>query len=551
MASDDLPAGDSTDDSNAPRLSRRRALAAGAGLVGGLAAMGSVSASSHDALVSEDGGSFVAENGGTVVYSGGDLIDAIQAAVDSLTSGRTSKEKVRVDASGDTGSASSRKAVDLPSYTILDVPGTINVNDSGEPWIIPVRADGVQSIEIPRLNVTGNPRYGIRISHSSDVIIGDVNMELSAGLGVRIDGRNGTRTTDVTLNNAYVTGSSTHAVETYGVDNIDIGTVETVDTGGCGLLLNDTSDATVDYVNATRADQGGGYAGFRCANDAGPNITVNRVDAVDCGRGIFTVSGSSDIEIYDVYLDGNGGNLIQDTRDTLVDGGTITNTGGSGIRIDSRSSDTHPYTRNITVRNLTIENNGNWGVNETGPDTESNTITGNSFCDNASGAVSTYASNTTVSNNTYNCNSGGGGPISTGTYRVSNVNSGKLLEVAGAGTSDGDTVQQYGDTGCSCQQWYVEDTGNGVYRFENVNSGKVMEISGAGTSDGDNVQQWSDNSGSHQRWTLESASTGYKIVNQNSGKLADVDGASTADGANVLQWTDNGGANQHWTFESV
>ncbi|MFC7141572.1 RICIN domain-containing protein [Halosimplex aquaticum] len=543
-------------DGAGPSVTRRRALSvAGSSLVAGALGsfVGTASASSHNAVVYNGGAGFVAENvdSGTVVYDGTDFIAAIQAAVDSLTAGRTSKEKVRVDATGDTGTASSTKAVDLPSYTILDVPGNINVNDSGEPWIIPARAQSVNDVEIQRFNVSGNPRYGIRISHCDGVILDDINMSLSSGLGIRIDGRDGADTTNVTLNSANVSGSGTHAVETYGVDTIDIGTVTATDSGGCGLLLNDTANATVDFVDATRCDQGGGYAGFRCANDAGPNITVNRVDAVDCGRGIFTVSGSSGIEIYDVYLDGNGGNLVQDTRDTTISGGTITNTGSSGIRLDSRDSDTHPYTRNVTVENLTIENNAGWGVYETGPDTESNAILNNEICGNDSGAVETYASNTTVSGNTY-CSGGGGGAISDGTYRITNENSGKLLEVASAGTAAGDNVQQWSDNGGTHQQWDVTENGDGTYTLTNVNSGLLLEVAGAGTADGDNVQQYSDTGHACQDWNIVDNGDGtYRLENAHSGKVADVDGASTSDGANVLQWSWNSGANQKWTFDSV
>ncbi|WP_123537660.1 RICIN domain-containing protein [Halosimplex salinum] len=547
------------DDERGPSVTRRRALSvAGSSLVAGALGsfVGTASASSHNAVVYNGGSGFVAENvdSGSVVYDGGDFIAAIQAAVDSLTSGRTSKEKVRVDATGDTGSAGSAKAVDLPSYTILDVPGNINVNDSGEPWIIPARAQSVNDVEIQRFNVSGNPRYGIRVSHCDNVILDDVNMDLSNGLGIRIDGRDGPDTTNVTINSATVSGSGTHAVETYGVDGLDVGTVTATDSGGCGLLLNDTANATVDFVDATRCDQGGGYAGFRCANDAGPNITVNRVDAVDCGRGIFTVSGSSGIEIFDVYLDGNGGNLIQDTQDTLIDGGTITNTGSSGVRIDSRDSDTHAPSEYVTVQNLTIENNSGWGVYETGPDTGNNTIQNNYLCGNDSGAIETYASSTTVSGNSYcgDDGGGGGGAISDGTYVITNANSGKPMEVASAGTADGDNVQQWSDNGGAHQQWDVTANGDGTYTITNVNSGLLLEVANADTSDGANIRQWSDTGHACQDWNIVDNGDGtYRLENVNSGSVADVEGGSTDDGTNVLQWPWLDAANQKWNFESV
>lgn len=220
------------------------------------------------------------------------------------------------------------------------------------------------------------------------------------GLGIRVDDSGGAgRTQGFGLEHAFIEGSAHHAVETYGVDGVGIGTVETVDTGGCGLLLNDTTDATVGYVNATRADEGGGYAGFRCANDCGPNVRLDELRAIDCGRGLFTVSGSHGITVSNVYIEGReSGALIQDTRDTAVDGGTITGNVGEGIRIDSRSSGAHPHTRNVTVQNLQIENN-EYSVYETGPDTENNAIRDNHFCNTTD--IETYAASTTVSGNTF------------------------------------------------------------------------------------------------------------------------------------------------------
>ncbi|WP_408960259.1 right-handed parallel beta-helix repeat-containing protein [Natrinema sp. 74] len=387
-------------------VTRRRAVSlAATGLAAG--AIGTAQASTHDAEVWQTDGIWYAANDETV-YEGTDYLDAIQAAVDSLTPGRTSKETVLIKNSGSVGPHSwdgDVKAVDLPSYTVIDHNGTIFVEDTGEDLIVPFRAQSVESIEIRNVTIEGNPRYGIWVQSCSNVQLGTITMSLwdteSVGIGIRIDDSDGGRSRNVSLEYASIEGSNHHAVETYGVDTIDIGTVETVDTGGCGLLLNDTAYATVDYVNATRADQGGGYAGFRCANDAGPEIVVNRVDAVDCGRGIFTVSGSEGIEIYDIYLDGNGGNLVQDTRYLLIDGGTVTNTGSSGIRIDSRSSAEYPHTTDVTVRNLELTGNAEYGVYETGPETERNAIVSNHFCNNASGAVETYANSTDVSGNSY------------------------------------------------------------------------------------------------------------------------------------------------------
>ncbi|MCU4973874.1 right-handed parallel beta-helix repeat-containing protein [Halobacteria archaeon AArc-m2/3/4] len=378
------------DDSSG--FTRRRALAVlGSGLVAGHVAT-TASADGHEADVWEESGTWHAEAHGSQVHSGGDMFAAIQSAIDGLSSGRSSKETVIV---WDGGSADGQ--ITLPSYTVLDVRGTISHSGG-----TPVYADGAHAIEIPNYSVTGSPGMGMRLQRCSDVVLGNISVA-GAGIGIRIDNAyetgNAVTTENVRLDFAYVEGTGSHGVETYGVDDIDIGTVQARDTGGCGLLLNDTSNATVDYVDAVRANEGGGYAGFRCANDAGPNVHVNRVRSIDCGRGVFTVSGSHGITIEEVYLEGNGGNLIQDTRNVEVNGGTVVDNGGEGFRIDSRSSNQHPHTRDVTIRNVGIYGHS-YGVRETGPDTEHNAILDNDFCNNGTD-VETYASSTTVSDNTY------------------------------------------------------------------------------------------------------------------------------------------------------
>ena len=40
-------------------------------------------------------------------------------------------------------------------------------------------------------------------------------------------------------------------------------------------------------------------------------------------------------------------------------------------------------------------------------------------------------------------------------------------------------------------EWQIVDLGNGYYRLTARHSGKVLNVSGAGTSDGANVDQWS------------------------------------------------------------
>jgi len=144
------------------------------------------------------------------------------------------------------------------------------------------------------------------------------------------------------------------------------------------------------------------------------------------------------------------------------------------------------------------------------------------------------------------------GAIDEGTYRITNVNSGKLLEVAVAGTADGDNVRQYGDTDHPCQQWEVAENADGTYTVTNENSGKLLEVANADTADGANVRQYADTGHPCQDWSLIDNGDGtYRLENENSGSVADVDSASSEDGANVLQWPWHGGDNQRWRFNPI
>jgi pimeloyl-ACP methyl ester carboxylesterase len=147
---------------------------------------------------------------------------------------------------------------------------------------------------------------------------------------------------------------------------------------------------------------------------------------------------------------------------------------------------------------------------------------------------------------------GGGTSIPEGTYRITNANSGKLLEVANASTSDGANVRQYADTGCACQEWNVSANGDGTYSFANANSGKLLEVENANTSDGANVRQYADTGCGCQDWVVVDNGDGtYRLEAAHSGNVAEVYEGSTADGANVTQWTWNGGAWQRWTLQQI
>ena len=144
------------------------------------------------------------------------------------------------------------------------------------------------------------------------------------------------------------------------------------------------------------------------------------------------------------------------------------------------------------------------------------------------------------------------GIVDGATYRIENRNSGKVLEVTEAGTTDGDAVQQWDYLGLDHQKWVAHEIAEGVYKFENLNSGKVLDIADAGTTDGDKAVQWEWWGGDNQQWTAGRTSDGYtSLRNINSGKALDIVDAGTADGNRAMQWEWWGGDNQQWSFERI
>lgn len=308
------------------------------------------------------GGTWTARNGSRVVYTGSDMRAAMQAAVDSLTRGRTSKERVLVRGSG---SMSAGSRLSLPSYTLLEVCGTVDVVGSGSGDQAVVYARGVTDVEVTHLRVTGSPLYGIFVRNGTNITLGQLDLRLSSGLGVRIDnhGDRSVRTRNVKIDNVYVSGTSSHGVETYGVDGLTVGTVTARDTGYSGLILNDTINATVGKVDAQGAGTGTGYAAFRMANRNGRvgnsypvNIRVGEVIARGGGRGIFCVSesGGAVIDRVDIAQTGNNAVLIENCYNVTLAGQSGSVAGPGDIRIAARSE--FPNTSDVTIQNLTLTN---------------------------------------------------------------------------------------------------------------------------------------------------------------------------------------------------
>jgi hypothetical protein len=312
------------------------------------------------------GDTWTVRNGGATVHTGSNMLEAMRRAVASLAPGRTTKQSVVVRGSG---SMPGNASLDIPSNTILDVCGTINVTGSPSGENAVVRGRDVKGIEIRHLTVTGNIAYGLHFRGGSDLHFGKLDFRVTGGMGIRIDNdppRNQygmvNPVTKVRIDTMFVSGTSSHGVETYGVDGITIGSLTTRKTGECGILLNASFNAVIGSVDSEDAGAGTGYAAFRLANRAGrlnnawpTNIRVGSVKARGGGRGIFCVSesGGATIDRVDIAETGSNSILLENCHNINIApmGGTVT---GRDIRIASRSE--FAVSSEITFQNLKVIN---------------------------------------------------------------------------------------------------------------------------------------------------------------------------------------------------
>ncbi|KAK7700407.1 hypothetical protein SLS64_011015 [Diaporthe eres] len=307
--------------------------------------------SAPDATVDGSEGAYVAKVGSSEVYSGSDYYTAITEALGGISSGQT----VSVIASGNIGA----KTISIDSGKTFEGCGTITASIANGKGAL--ESLNTQGVNIPYLSLAGEVYFGLHFYGTSDLTLGEIDMTLTAGIGIRFD-RDEAANTNVKMGTITVTGASSHAVETWNIDGLEIGSVIAKDVGECGLLLQKTTNAQVGLVQGDNAGSGTGYATLRFANQNGmlsdgnyeTNVVIDKVVSTGGGRGIFCVSESGGAEIGTVDLSGNENNaiLIENCYNVAIKGGTVQ--GGGEVRLSAR--DEFGITSDIS---LTLEVNDN------------------------------------------------------------------------------------------------------------------------------------------------------------------------------------------------
>ncbi|WP_254909912.1 carbohydrate-binding protein [Micromonospora sp. NBS 11-29] len=141
---------------------------------------------------------------------------------------------------------------------------------------------------------------------------------------------------------------------------------------------------------------------------------------------------------------------------------------------------------------------------------------------------------------------GGGGTAPA--YRITNRNSGQVIDVQQPNLDDLAVIGQWTANGNAWQQWRYLDAGNGTVRLQSVHSGKCVDVADRSTADGARIIQYTCHDGTNQAFTWRSTGDGYyQLVNVNSNKCVNVVGGSTTAGAALEQRTCGSATSMQWS----
>lgn len=286
-----------------------------------LASLGCISASAHPDEVSESGGGYRWKVGGVDMGSTPDLATAIQSCLDA-GAGR----EVHVTCGG-----ALSKTIRPPAGVKIDFHNhTLSNKHGGHAF----HREGGGSLSVSNLKlVNTGGGYGFRLSRAGDIEFSGIRID-GGFIGIRVDSHpsrpyeQGRWVKNLTIRDCAFENLSSHGLETYGVDTFTIDNIVSKNCGHCGVLVNRGKNGRIGKIESYRCSHGGGYAGLRFANDC-EDITVERVTAIECGRGLFTVSRIRNVVVEHVHIRDCTSHaiLLQNSDGVIVGGGTFNGVG--------------------------------------------------------------------------------------------------------------------------------------------------------------------------------------------------------------------------------
>lgn len=131
---------------------------------------------------------------------------------------------------------------------------------------------------------------------------------------------------------------------------------------------------------------------------------------------------------------------------------------------------------------------------------------------------------------------------------ITSVANKKLVtDVTSASTANEARVQLYSSNNTNAQKYRFESIGNGTYKIVNVNSGKVLDVSGGSTANGAALQQYTNNNTVAQQWTVRNYGSGkVALVSVNANKAVDIPNGNAVQQAQLQLYSPNGTVAQQW-----
>lgn len=321
---------------------------------------------SQTAEITLSGSTWTTQIGGKSVYSGSSLGDAIRKAISDLGNGT-----INIRNPGNLDGKITPNANQTFDFHENEMSGGSFGGFS---------AKHTNGISIRNFNLK-NGKGSMTFNGCSNLSFHNIVLLLDGAGGVRVDNDKYSRPVKTTnfkvTGGMRVEGSRSDGMEVYSVEDIEIDRFIAKNcVNGCGLILNDSRNVKIGYINSYRSPASGGYAGFRTANSNGPNVVVDTLITVDCGRGYFSVSKSRGTTIKYVNISGSTthGMLIQNASDVHILSGVIWNNNcAEAIRFstDPQSAGGYMDCKNNSIENVRVfDNRGasrkqTYGIRET------------------------------------------------------------------------------------------------------------------------------------------------------------------------------------------
>ncbi len=423
--------------------------------------------------VYESGGQYYWKTNDAVQGSSSDLSTAIQNAIGSgnrevhILTGGTLYSQINLE----------------PGLTLYCHDNTFNKDHGGYGF----HQEGAGNIAIYDMTLNNNTNMGIRTSRASDIYIENVAI-YGGSIGIRIDSHpsrpyeDGRWVSNVHIQDCRFEDGSGHGLETYGVDGfLGFGLVAR-NMGGCGVLLNKTTNGTIGTVDAYRCDYGGGYAGLRFANDCS-DVTVDMLYANECGRGFFVLTGSNNIQLNNCEITNTTdiGIWLEDVANCSVEAGCC----NSGVAVSGSGS----Y---ANVSSSCDDSGGSGNIYQLRNRGTGLYLDGMGLTENGEAAAQ-YA-NTSHVNAQWEM-------VSTDGYtQLRNVGTGLFLDGMGR-TENGADCGQWANTTHANSQWSIENYDGNYVRIQNRGTGLFLDGMGR-TENGAAAGQWANTTHSNAQWEL-------------------------------------------------